>query len=586
MEEIEKDKLKNRDGEKGAALVMVLLISFLLLVACAGILLETSVNTANVSDSTADQQAYSAAESGIQSALNILRGNVAPNPLFDSTQSATAPANRIDFVKALKTPTSNLSSDTSGVPRLSRWGLTYNNNRVTIGGNANYGFNVALIDPDNTATFLTYNTTTGTSGIETTSTNVYSLSRTFGSGLNTVTITYNPASSTTANVSGSPAAANFGSFTISMPLGSLGASIPAGGVRFQIITKMTFPYTATRVIRGKILAGTITPLSVGAVKFDFDSRVLDLVGSTITLTSDPLTPNPPLTNGGVTNVTGTVTQAEPVKILIRSTGYGPRGAQKQLEAIIQGNYFNGLGAPASLTLIGVSPGFVFRPGTANNVSYSGNDVASTASIPSIGVTNTSNLTYVINNPPPTAPDPPAADITAELPDWLKNPFALDTTIRRLYEVADASGRYFRSEVSTPTSFGNNFSATGITFVDGDVDLSGPGGGILVCTGTLTLNGNVNFNGLIIVTGANGLQRSGGGGATLQGNTVVAPYVNNRIYSSTGTLVNKNGINTSTAFRAPQYDIDGGGSSNLTFNSNSVGNGLNAISNLVLGVAEN
>ena len=215
MKEIEKDKLKNRDGEKGAALVMVLLISFLLLVACAGILLETSVNTANVSDSTADQQAYSAAESGIQSALNILRGNVAPNPLLDSTQAATAPANRIDFVKALKTPTSNLSGDTSGVPRLSRWGLTYNNNRVTIGGNANYGFNVALIDPDNTGTFLTYNTTTGTSGIETTSANVYSLSRTFGSLLNTATITYNPVSSTTANVSGGAANANFGSFTIS-----------------------------------------------------------------------------------------------------------------------------------------------------------------------------------------------------------------------------------------------------------------------------------------------------------------------------------------------------------------------------------
>lgn len=584
MEEIEKDKLKNRDGEKGAALVMVLLISFLLLVACAGILLETSVNTANVSDSTADQQAYSAAESGIQSALNILRGNVASNPLLDSTQAATAPANRIDFVKALKTSSSNLSSDTSGVPRLSRWGLTYNNNRVTIGGNANYGFNVALIDPDNTGTFLTYNTTTGTSGIETTSTNVYSLSRTFGSVLNTATITYNPASSTTANVSGGAANANFGSFTISTT--GLGASIPAGGVRFQIITTMTFPYTATRVIRGTILAGTITPLSVISVKFDFDSRVLDLVGSTITLTSDPLTPNPPLTNGGVTNVTGTVTQAEPVKILIRSTGYGPRGAQKQLEAIIQSNYFNGLGAPASLTLIGVSPGFVFNAGTSNNVSYSGNDVASTASIPSIGVTNTSNLTYVTNNPPPTAPDPPAADITAELPDWLKNPFALDTTIQRLYNVANASGRYFRSEVSAPTSFGDNFSATGITFVDGNVDLSGSGGGILVCTGTLTLDGNVNFNGLIIITGANGLQRNGGGNATLQGNTVVAPYANNRIYSSTGTLVNKSSITTSTAFLAPRYDINGGGGSFLTFNSNSVGNGLNAISNLVLGIAEN
>lgn len=583
MEEIKKDKSKNRAGEKGAAMVMVLLISFLLLVVCAGILLESSVNTANVSDATADQQAYNAAESGIQSALNVLRGNVAPSPLLNSTLAATAPANRIDFIKALKNSTSNLSNDTSDIPRLSRWGLAYNNNRVTIGGNANYGFSVTLSDPDNAGTFFTYNTTTGSSGIYNTATSSYNLSRTFGSGGNTATITYNSVSSTTANVSGGAANANFGSFTIATT--GTGATIPAGGVRFQITLTMTFPYTATRVIRGYIQAGTITNTSVGTVKLDFDSGVFDLVGSDITLASDPLTPNPPSTSGGITNVTSSVTQAEPLKILIRSTGYGPRGAQKQLEAIVQRNYFNGLGAPASLTLIGASSGFVFSAGNSNNVSYSGDDVVSDLRIPSIGVTNTPNLTYVINNPPPTAPDPPAADITAELPDWLKTPLALDTTMQNLYNVAYSSGRYFRSEVSTPSSFGDNFSATGITFVDGDLDLSGPGGGIVVCTGTLTLQGNVNFNGLIIVTGTNGLQRQGGGSATLQGNTVIAPYANNRIYNSSGGLVNKSSITTSTAFLSPKYDINGGGGSLLTFNSSSVANGLNAINNLVLGVAE-
>src|SRR5438270_10739158 len=90
-----------RSGEKGAAMVMALMISFLLLAASAGLLLESSLNTQNVSDITAEQEAYNAAESGIQSAVNVLRGNVVPSPLIDSSKPATDDANKINFVKAL-----------------------------------------------------------------------------------------------------------------------------------------------------------------------------------------------------------------------------------------------------------------------------------------------------------------------------------------------------------------------------------------------------------------------------------------------------------------------------------------------------
>ncbi len=583
MAETIKDGLKDREGEKGAVMVMVLLISALLLIASAGILLETTLNTANVSDSTADQQSYNAAEGGIQSALNVLRGNVSPSPLLDTSKPATDPANQISFSRALKNATSNLSSDSSRSPRLSRWGLPYNTDRVIIGGNTDYGFSLFLSDPENVGNAVTYNTNTGTSGFYNSSTLGYDLTKTIGNGANTVTLTYTPVTSNTVNVSSGSANVNYGSFNIAVS--GLGASIPSGGIPFQITIKMTVPYTATRIMRGNITAGTITPLSSGTVKFDFYSGAYDLVGSIITLNSNPLTPSPIVLGSSVTAINGSTTPVEPRKILIRSTGYGPRGSQKQLEAIVQKNYFDGLGAPATLTLIGASPGFVFNAGNSANVSYSGDDVVSTLNIPSIGVTNTTNLTYVNNNLPRTLPDPPAADITAELPDWLKDPYALDTTIQNLYNVAYSSGRYFRSEVSSPSSFGDNFSATGITFIDGNGSLSGSGGGILVCTGNLTFDGAVNFNGLIIVTGSGGLSRNGGGGATLQGNTVVAPYANNRIYSSTGSLVDKSGITTSTAFLAPKYNINGGGNSNIEFNSSSVANGLNAIRNLVLAVAE-
>jgi hypothetical protein len=60
-----------RKNERGAALVTVLMITFLLLVAVIALLLETSMNTANVTDATAEEQAYYAAESGIQSVIKF-----------------------------------------------------------------------------------------------------------------------------------------------------------------------------------------------------------------------------------------------------------------------------------------------------------------------------------------------------------------------------------------------------------------------------------------------------------------------------------------------------------------------------------
>ena len=76
--------------------------------------------------------------------------------------------------------------------------------------------------------------------------------------------------------------------------------------------------------------------------------------------------------------------------------------------------------------------------------------------------------------------------------------------------------------------------------------------------------------MIIVTGSGGLERSGGGNGVLRGNTVVAPY---------------NAANLNAGFLAPKYNISGGGSSTIRFDSSSVANGMTAVSNFVLGVAE-
>ena len=160
MENQFNENSKVREGEKGVALVMALLITSFLIVASAGLLLESSFNTYNVTDATSEQQAYNAAESGLQAAVYVLRDNVTlPDSLrLDTTKPATDKANRITYRRALTLTSSNLTStglDTT--PRLSRW-LTYNTtnpDRIVMGGatsftNNGYAFNLQLSDPDHT----------------------------------------------------------------------------------------------------------------------------------------------------------------------------------------------------------------------------------------------------------------------------------------------------------------------------------------------------------------------------------------------------------------------------------------------------
>lgn len=561
-----------RKGEEGAAMVMVLLVAFLLLVASAGLILEAALNSANVTDATSEQQAYHAAESGLQRTLNVLRGNTVPSVLLDSTESAEHINNQIDFSKAVNLATSNLPTDASAAPRLSRW-IAYDStltDRVALGPDVNeFAYSIEIIDPDNTGALLSYRTQAlidGSSGLG---------GYTFGSGGDTARIRYENATITDLDVSnGAVVSSNFGRFVVEA--NGAGATL-TDDIRFGIAYVMTDPYSTVRMLRGTIKAGTVTPSSVGTVQIVFDANQYELMGSDVIIAPQTLSLNPPNVNGGVTIVTGTVTAAEPVRLIVKSTGYGPRGSRKELEAVVRKSLFDGMRAPATLTLVGGSTGFVFNPGSSNVTEYSGEDVAvENSTIPPIGTTNQSNLDTVQDSVDGLPPHPfngdvvgTPADVSSEMPIWLSSAENLDATVGNLRDLATFAGRYFPSG-TTPDNFGDNLSATGITFCDGDVSFTGSGGGILVVTGTLTLQGNFNFNGLILVTGAGGVVRQGAGTGTLQGNIVVAPY-------DPGNLA--------SGFLPPSYDLSGGGNSTIIYNSSSLANGIVAVSNFVLGVAE-
>ena len=140
---------EKRRAERGAALLTSLLVSMLLLVAAGALVLTTSLSATNAIDSTAESQAYYAAEAGLQQTLNILRGNGTANPSGTFT---------LDFRKAITLDTnyySNRSGDPSADPRLSRW-LSYTvngdytsaNSRVSLGTNTSFAVKLFNPDPD------------------------------------------------------------------------------------------------------------------------------------------------------------------------------------------------------------------------------------------------------------------------------------------------------------------------------------------------------------------------------------------------------------------------------------------------------
>jgi Tfp pilus assembly protein PilX len=104
-----------RAGERGAALITTLLVSVLLLGAGGALIMTTMMSATNSLNSTPEMQAYYIAESGMQSALNVLRGNVKP--------SVTS-TDRMSFRTAIVPSISNGPANTGSL-RLAQW-LPYN----------------------------------------------------------------------------------------------------------------------------------------------------------------------------------------------------------------------------------------------------------------------------------------------------------------------------------------------------------------------------------------------------------------------------------------------------------------------------
>ncbi len=285
---------------------------------------------------------------------------------------------------------------------------------------------------------------------------------------------------------------------------------------------------------------------------------------------------------------------KPDRLRIRVAGFGPRDSRKNMEIVVN-RYTLEYTVNSTLTMPNESGNsLTFAPGGSNVTSISGMDATtgSTTTLPAIGVSsadyNTTNnvadgcLPNGTNcgSGPNVTPGDPVVLNSGNTPGFLQSVanarnFLYGT--EGMMNAAINQGRYFASgaaAIASTAGLGASNPDGVLTFVDGDLVL-GPGNptgqGTLIVTGRLTLDGNFNFNGVIMVLGGGEVNRGGGGHGNIYGALFVAKF------SRTGA--------DTDLFQSPVFDTSGGGTSNIQYSSGAVDMAKSVGGHAIKGVRE-
>jgi len=263
-----------------------------------------------------------------------------------------------------------------------------------------------------------------------------------------------------------------------------------------------------------------------------------------------------------------IPSGEPPRLLIRVNGYGPKGALKRLELLVKRTNVD-YNPPALLMMRGATNGasnINFSIGASNAKDYTGHDASSSDIVPTFGATNNPDRDIeTTSDSKETVASPKAATFgDSSLPYWLQSADNARAFLADQKANAIEQARYFSSFSGTSGST----ASPAFTFVDGDCSLDG-GAGLLIVTGTLTMSGNPNFTGLILVLGDGIVQRDGGGNGTILGAMAVARFA-------------KNG---NGPFLSPTFLTNGGGTSLMQYDSSAVRAALNVAGPKIMGIHE-
>lgn len=560
------NKINSRAGERGAALVTMLLVSILLLGAGGALIMTTMMSANNAIGSTPEMQAYYVAESGMQSTLNVLRGN---------TQPLVTATDRMSFRTAIIPEISN-GPGNNGAVRLAGW-LPYNDrldpaslvpvNLGTITG----GYRVTVENMDPNSHIVEFQTSATIDGSDAGT----SFQRTFGTvgGTDEVTIRYSGQALTNL----APDPNNFpltldsalGSFVIERPVTSTNDDVVIPKTGFEITITQNLPWVASTTLEGTFegeVDSAATTMTVTfdkvSVRADGTTYALNLGGGAVLNLNYTASPS-------TTAIPAKVTSPDPKRLLIRSFGFGPQGAEKRLELMLTKAYFE-FETPAGITIRGAddcSP-LSLATGDSGSKKYSGKDAAGKEpDRPAFAVTPCDQSEAEAGFEKASTIEDPKLGLlgdddttpgTVETPSFLDSAAKARAYLNELQSKAESLNRYFKSD--SEITLDDSLNTPMFTFVDGDCTLTS-GSGFLVVTGTLTMRGNADFKGSILVLGKGVLIRNGGGNGDLLGGITIAAFGRE-----------------SGGFTAATFETNGGGNSTVQYDStalkNAIGSGTN------------
>jgi hypothetical protein len=231
--------------------------------------------------------------------------------------------------------------------------------------------------------------------------------------------------------------------------------------------------------------------------------------------------------------------------------------------------------PGAMIFDGANPDFTTNP-NSNAFNVTGTDAAqgpnagtgcgAAANQPAIGAYDSGAATGLagqLNRPSSytsgSAPAPAVSNVNSALGPLT----TVDGLTNLVNSVTAAAGPnvFPNAANSAPPSLGTD-AAPQINVVQGDYTLSGSGTGILLVTGTLTMNGNPSFNGIVLVIGQGNVQKNGGGNGTLNGSLLVA-----NLYSDTPPVYSHLiplGANSHPGI--PTISWNGGGNATVQYDS--------------------
>lgn len=277
-------------------------------------------------------------------------------------------------------------------------------------------------------------------------------------------------------------------------------------------------------------------------------------------------------------------------VTLTSVGTGPNGSAAVIEMTV--STFAIFTPPSPVTLVG--PGATFIGNESNAKSLHGDDQCASDPIgftrPVVTVSHIADLPNVQANIAGSKPkryftrDSTGAEVTADTDPNLISATISSSTLTVIFNkygvnLLDANDlnemvQSIEKAADTVAAGGTSSNSvyvcspgdTKVVVVNGDFALIDNGAGILVVTGQLTFNGNIDFDGMIFVIGEGQMVRDGTGTGTIAGGVFVANTIglDGIMYTADDTL------------GAPLFDTSGGGVSDLSYCSTAMEQALTDI----------